>query len=376
MENKTLFEIFCNSDSNAGPADVLISSNETSDRQIVKLNSAYESIGQDFYPWIEFSETVNKLEILGSSYTSAEIPMSWTTGAVAPPQLELTTEHRVLRNDASLRPTADEISLSYRYSADRFFEQATSSKYEAAAMFMAISAIGVADWNWGSSGFRFNNEGWFNEENTGSGGIDKLGHAYTSYLLTDILTSAIQRNSSDPRGAPITAALASLSLMTYVEIFDGFSGDHGFSYEDMVMNMLGAGFSVFRNSVPGMRDKIAFRMQYLPSPFISFEPFGDYSGQKYLLAVKLGGFEKFEDTPLRYVELHGGYYARGFAKEERRVGYEKERNFYVGIGVNLQELLFGVKSDRDHLIRKAARTSLDYIQVPYSYLSSDGNSGR
>lgn len=263
------------------------------------------------------------------------------------------------------------------YSFGRFSEQTVSAKYEFAAIFTAISVIGFVSWDWVSTDFRFNNEGWFKENDTGSGGIDKLGHAFATYVITDILTHAIRRNSSDPRGGEITAALLATSLMTYVEVFDGFSGDHGFSYEDLVMDMLGAGLSVWRNSVPGLRDKIDFRMQYLNSPRSSFEPFGDYEGQKFFVILKLAGFESFQDTPLRFVELHGGYCARGFSTNEERAGTSRERNMYVGIGLNLQELFFGnVDKDREHMASKAVRVGLEYVQIPYTYVSSGGHSGR
>jgi hypothetical protein len=262
------------------------------------------------------------------------------------------------------------------FSSERFWEQSLSAKYELAGIFTAISVIGVVNWNWGSSGFQFHNEGWFGET-TASGGMDKLGHAFTGYVITDILTHAIRQNSSDARGGEMTAALLSCSLMTYVELFDGFSGDHGFSYEDLTVDVLGAGFSVLRNTVPGLREKIDFRMQYLPSEYSSFEPFGDYAGQKYFVVLKLAGFEQLRESPLRFVELHGGYCARGFSPEEHRAGADRERNFYVGIGVNLQGLLFGKQNPyRDHRASRIARMGLEYVQVPYTYASTGGNSGR
>jgi hypothetical protein len=109
----------------------------------------------------------------------------------------------------------------------------------------------------------------------------------------------------------------------------------------------------------------------------AFEPFGDYSGQKFFVVLKMAGFECFRDTPMRYLELHGGYSARGFSSEERRAGEDRERNLYVGIGINLQELLFGeVAANHGHGAARIARTGLEYVQVPYTYLSTGGNSGR
>lgn len=272
--------------------------------------------------------------------------------------------------------SATEPLSSWEWSSDRFVEQTLSVKYETLGLFALLTAMGVASWDWGSSSFHFENEGWFSEEETGSGGVDKLGHAYSTYLMTEFLNHSIQRRSSDPRGGAVTAGILGFSMMTYVEVFDGLSNDHGFSYEDLIMNALGAGFSTLRNQVPGLREKIDFRFQYLPSPYSSFDPFGDYSGQKYLLAVKLAGFDALKDTPLRYVEIHGGYYARGFSSEEERAGEGHDRELYVGIGLNLSELLFGEGPHRDHWASKAGRGILSYVQVPYTYLSSDGNSGR
>ena len=100
------------------------------------------------------------------------------------------------------------------YSFGRLRDQACEVKHEYAVLFGAISVIGFANWDWGSASFSFNSEGWFSEENTGSGGMDKLGHAFASYAITDFLTYRIRRDSPDPRHAELTAGLLSLSLMT------------------------------------------------------------------------------------------------------------------------------------------------------------------
>lgn len=262
------------------------------------------------------------------------------------------------------------------YSTATFIEQAKTVPLEFAGLFAGITYIGITNWNWGNAGFRFQSEGWFGA-NTGSGGIDKLGHAYTTYVMSDILTYGIKRRMGNVWGAEFTGALLSMALMTYVEVFDGYSGDHGFSQEDMVADLAGAGFSVLRNMVPGLREKLDFRMQYVSSGFKGdFEPLSDYAGQRYLLALKLAGFDGLRETPLRFIELHAGYYARGFTRAERHAGIEKDRELYFGVGVNLQELLFGAGPHKDHWLSQGGRTALEYIQLPYTYVGTDGRPGR
>jgi hypothetical protein len=138
----------------------------------------------------------------------------------------------------------------------------------------------------------------------------------------------------------------------------------------MVMNGLGAGFSVLRSTVPGLAEKLDFRMEYIPSGNKGdFRPASDYSGQKFILALKLSGFEAFKDTPLRFVELHAGYFARGFTDEEEARGEELRREPYVGIGLNLQELLdAGIRKDTTAGL--IAKRTLEYVQVPYTYAAT------
>jgi hypothetical protein len=255
------------------------------------------------------------------------------------------------------------------YGADTFFDQSSNVGWEIAAAFGGVTVLGLKSWDWGSSSFKFNSEGWFGK-NTGSSGIDKLGHAYTTYMLTEYFTQRIAHTSEDPRGAAVTGAIIAMGVQTYVEVFDGFSGDHGFSYEDMVFNASGAAFSVARSTFPELASKLDYRLIYWPSGKVNgFHPITDYSGQKYVLALKLSGFEAFEDTPLRFLELHGGYYATGISKAEKRAGVERGRHLYAGIGINFTELLQALPGN-DSALSLGVQNFTRYVQPPYSYLGT------
>ena len=266
-----------------------------------------------------------------------------------------------------------DVSTFTGYDAGMFLEQSKAVKWDIAAVYGLTTAFGLMNWDWGSSGFHFVSEGWFGED-TKYGGMDKLGHAYTGYLLTEYFSQRIAHEISDPNGAIITGAILGMGVQSYIEVFDGFSGGHGFSYEDFIADGVGVGFSILRNTVPGLEDKLDFRMEYLPSGDMGFAPVTDYAGQKYVLALKLSGFDKLEETPLRFLEFQVGYFTEGYSKTEEFTDGERtdtsdlERNPYVAIGLNLNELLKQSPDVHDTLPGLMASRAFEYLQVPYTYV--------
>ena len=264
------------------------------------------------------------------------------------------------------------------YSPGRFGEQVYSVRWEMALVGGALLGVGLRDWDWGGSKFDTIDEGWFGS-NTRHGGMDKIGHAFSTYVISDLLTDRISANATNPTGAAITGALLGFSIMGLAESVDGFTGKHRFSREDIIANGAGAVFSAIRNAVPGLRDKLDFRLMVTPASFErpgvtpdEFTIIPPYERQRYIMAVKGSGFETFKSTPLRYLELQGGFDARGFGDNERRLNYPIERTFYVGVGLNLNEILFGkapypnLSRYRDTSAGWATRKALEYLQVPYA----------
>ena len=152
------------------------------------------------------------------------------------------------------------------YSFNRLSDNVLSVGWELAVVGGALVAVGLRDWDWGGSKFAFIEEGWF-ASNTRHGGMDKIGHAFSTYVIADLLTDRILANASDPTGAQITGALLAFGIMGAGETVDGFTGKHRFSREDIVANAIGAAFSIFRNSIPGLREKLDFRFMYTPASY-------------------------------------------------------------------------------------------------------------
>jgi hypothetical protein len=255
------------------------------------------------------------------------------------------------------------------YTPAVFLEQATMVKWELTLTAALLVAYGVKNWGWGTANFHAESEGFFGKD-TRHGGMDKLGHAFGAMVLADFLNARIVREqgvASD--NAALTASLLSFGAMAFIDVADGLAKDHGFSYEDVIADAVGAAFSYFRNTVPGLRDKLDYRVQYTPSQIE--DPVNSYMSQKYLLALKLSGFEELKPTPLRFVELHVGYFARGYGEDDARRGVPRTRSVFFGIGLNLNELLFSDPAVRRTGIGNIASSTLEYIQVPYTSINTN-----
>ncbi|MDF3069121.1 MAG: hypothetical protein K0R38_4722 [Polyangiaceae bacterium] len=217
------------------------------------------------------------------------------------------------------------------------WESARSVPLESVGLVALITYTGFKDWKWGSASFRFDSEGWFGM-NTGSGGLDKLGHAYGAYMTSELLYWRLRATHRGRWVSSFYPALFGTLLYQYIELFDGYSVDHGYSYEDSIMNGLGVALSFLRHRFPRFRQLFDYRLFYYPSGGSSFRPMIDYEGQKFFGVLKLAGVPGVERTPFRYVELFAGYYTRGFPRYAN--ASEKSEHFMIGVGLSLSQTLF------------------------------------
>lgn len=232
-------------------------------------------------------------------------------------------------------------------------------------LFAGITYLGAKEWAWGSAEFKFNDEGWFGMD-TGSGGADKLGHLYSSYAMSEFLTYQMANKGYNAESAALYSAYYSWGLMLYVEIFDGYSKDHGFSYEDLIANSTGIGISYLKTKYPDiLGDTLDLRIEYTPSDGMQgFHPVTDYSGMKYIAVTKLNGFDALKNTPLKYFELQLGYQTRGFKKDDRPYTDHKTTETFVGISINLDELIFKPYKKQLGTVGQYIQAATHYLQVP------------
>ena len=220
----------------------------------------------------------------------------------------------------------------------------------------AVLIYGFADWDYGESSFHFGDEGWF-ERDTPNGGADKFGHFWASYTLSHLYSWVYRKWGYTESEANLYGVLSNLGFQTFMEVADGFSPSQGFSYEDMIMNIVGAGVAYVWGKYPNLASKIDFRMEYKPEFSSSDFGFADnYERQSFLIAIKADGFDFVKNPYLRYLEFHVGYYARGYEDYEEGGTDDRRRTIYVGLGFNVSKL-----------VQKYVKTRVfDYIQIPYT----------
>ena len=227
------------------------------------------------------------------------------------------------------------------------------------AAVVGVLTYGTLAWDYWQRTPHAQSEGWFARE-TKHGGADKTGHFYTGYAASRISAALYESWGYDREASAARGAITSLLFTGTMEFGDSFSG-FGFSPEDMISNTLGAGLGYLLVKYPRVNDFIDYRIEYAPS--LSSRPQADvttdYEHLKYMLAFRLAGFESLKDSPLRFLDVLGGYYTRGY--HGAAASQSKDREIFIGIGLDVAELLptsafFGL---------------FRYVQPPYSYAANN-----
>lgn len=224
----------------------------------------------------------------------------------------------------------------------------------------AVLGWGFSQWGYGEESYHTDNEGWF-EKTTNNGGSDKLGHIYTNYVATRALAPLYESWGYEKQEAGLYASFTSLMISgLLIEVGDGYSS-HGFSSKDFLSDAVGVGAGYLLYMNPSLAKKVDLRVEY--NPFISTDNSTDistdYERMKHLVTIKANGFKAFEYTPLSYLELHLGYYSRNFNHNHLPIA-GRDRNIYIGLGVNLSKLLNPTMGNYSKLF--------NYIQIPHTYI--------
>ncbi len=242
-------------------------------------------------------------------------------------------------------------------------------------------AYGFFAWDWGTSkSWRWGRERWF-QGDTDSGGADKAGHFFAHHLVTRLSYSVFSYTEKDQNMALAYSAITGATCGLLIEIGDAFTGRYGFSYEDLVADLVGVSAAVILDKYPVADEFIGITAEYWPSKaFRSTRKSndkhignfaGDYSGWKYLLNFKLAGFKYIGfDIPefMRYIQLDFAYYTKNYTDYDMhyRPGGTPKRHYSFGVSVNMREVTKDIFKNYEKA-SWVAEQPFKYIHVPVGY---------
>lgn len=152
--------------------------------------------------------------------------------------------------------------------------------------------------NYEHSGFHFKDDmGEWNQ-------VDKLGHAYSAYAITGILSNVYHWTGVSKGKSIAIGAVGSMATMSIIEMLDAYSAEWGFSYGDMLANVGGIGLYATQELLlkkQVVQLKYGFQYKKYPQEFnervkdvygdnIAERMVKDYNGQSYWLSVDVSTF--------------------------------------------------------------------------------------
>ena len=180
--------------------------------------------------------------------------------------------------------------------------------------------------------------------------VDKIGHLYSAFHLSQISAAAFQRAGVASPRSQWYGSLAGWLLLLPVEVFDGFSQAYGFSWPDIVANTTGSVLFLGQHALwqeVRVHPKFSFHRTTFASERpntlgsnLAEEVLKDYNGQTYWLSVDLRSFlhRRYPQFP-RWLNMAVGYGAHRMlhAREaaNQAAGYTAYREFFLTVDVDL-----------------------------------------
>lgn len=220
----------------------------------------------------------------------------------------------------------------------------------------------------------------FYNDNAGYNQIDKLGHAYASYLESKICYYWLRKAGVKKNTALLYGGSMGIILQMPIEIFDGIYEGWGFSWGDVIANTAGSAFLIaqeiaFDEQVVDFkfsftRSKYADQSNGMLGDNFAESLFYDYNGHSYWLSTNINRIIKTDKLP-PWLNVAVGYSANGmFGEFSNRTSWngeplpsvDRSRQFLVSLDVDWT----AIKTDR--LFLQQLFKALNHVKLPFPTL--------
>ncbi len=208
--------------------------------------------------------------------------------------------------------------------------------------------------------------------------MDKVGHTYSAYQIGSLTNDLLEWAGCSNQSAAWISGGIGLGYQTTLEVFDGYSTNWGFSWNDMSANLLGSALFTAQE-ILWDEQRIIPKFSYHPTSFASVRPeilgstFGqrllkDYNGQTYWISFH--PFPSREHTKIpKWICLSIGYSVHEklkgdmetFTDQDGRI-YHAQREWLMSFDIDFSKI-----PAKRPLIKKALK-QLNYLKIPFPTL--------
>lgn len=216
---------------------------------------------------------------------------------------------------------------------------------------------------------------WFNDNDEWLQ-MDKLGHTYTSYYLSKVLTKGFTWTGLNSKKSAIYGSALGFMYISTIEVFDGFSEGWGASPGDLLANF--AGSSIFLGQeLLWKEQRIIPKFSFHTTDFPNYRPellgstigeqiIKDYNGQTYWLSLNIKSLAQINKFPA-WLNIAFGYGATGMTggsenPENTVPNSDRIRQYYFSLDVDLNRVKTKSK------VLKTVFSFINMVKVPFPTL--------
>jgi hypothetical protein len=230
------------------------------------------------------------------------------------------------------------------------------------------------------SGFHFINDNreWM--------GIDKIGHATTSYYVGRLGYDAWKWTGMAEKKAVWIGGLTGFIHLLNIEIFDGFSAEWGASAGDLAANTFGSALFISQQ-LAWHEQKIVLKWSYHSTSFPAYRPdllgsnpvqqmLKDYNGHTYWLSANLGSIAGRKSCFPRWLNIALGYRATGMIGAEtnptnldgKPLPFQRQKHIYIAPDIDFTRI------PTHSALLKWVFETIGFLKFPLPALEIKGNS--
>lgn len=188
--------------------------------------------------------------------------------------------------------------------------------------------------------------------------MDKLGHVYSAYHLTQKGAALYEWCGLEKNKADIVAGVYAFSYLLGIELLDGFSEKWGFSWGDLAANTLGTTLAIAQSRTKS-DDYFTLKFSFSESGYAPLRPnllgrnlaeqiLKDYNGQTYWLSLNPSSIFNIDKTWFpKWLNLAFGYSGNGMiaARNGQVVEINTDNSTYFLKANHSRQFLFSLDVD-------------------------------